>query len=134
MAYLRGWRIAVQLRREFFLDDNSEFVGHRQDRLPASLRVRTEILALKQRDPPVSQAMQMLERKVCAKIVVQNDVRDSLDVAMAGNRDRRNIAIAAVDRVHGNDPFRGALPKKMRVLLDQILAVAVADHKIKVAF
>jgi len=134
MAYFGRWGIAVELNREFFININSEFPGHRQDRLPACLRVRTEILSLDQSDSPVPQAVQIFEREVRAEIVVQNDVRDALNVTMAGDRDRRNFAIAAVHGVHGDDPFRGALAEKMRILIDQVLAVTMADHKIKVAF
>ena len=38
-------RIAIELDREFFFDDDSEFPGHRENRLPASFSVRAEILA-----------------------------------------------------------------------------------------
>ena len=69
-----------------------------------------------------------------AEIVVKNNVCDSLDVTMPGDRHGRNVAIAAVDRVHSNDPFRRTLPEKMWIFLDQILPVTVADHKIEVAF
>jgi len=37
--------------------------------------------------------MQMFERQMRAKVVVQNDVRDTFDVAMTGNGDGRNLQL-----------------------------------------
>src|SRR5882724_1841951 len=118
MAYLGRRRIAIQLNGEFFVDGDSKFPGNRKNCLPASLGIRTEILAFDQGDSRMSQPVQMFQREVRAEIVVQNDVRDSLDVAMAGDGDSGNVAIAAVDRIHGNDSLRRALPEKMRILVD----------------
>jgi len=53
---------------------------------------------------------------------------------MAGDGNGGNVAIAAVDRIHGDYPLCGALAEKMGVFLDKILAVAMANDEIKIAF
>jgi hypothetical protein len=59
---------------------------------------------------------------------------DSLDVAMAGDGDGGDIAIAAVDRVHGDDAFRRALPEKVRILSIKSFRWRWLNHKIEIAF
>ena len=134
MAYFGGRRITVQLSGEFFFNDDSEFACNRENRLPTRFCIGTKILALDQRDSPVPEAVQVFESKVRTEIVIENDIRHSLDLAMTGDGDGGNVAIAAIDRIHGDDSLCGALPEKMRIFIDEILAVAMADDEIKIAF
>ena len=76
----------------------------------------------------------MFEGQARGEIVIQNDVRDPGNFAMAGNRHGGQRAPLVAHGVDGNQALGGALLKKKRIFLNEVPPVTVADHKIKIPF
>ena len=53
---------------------------------------------------------------------------------MAGDGNARDVQFFGEYRIHGDKAFNCPLLEEQRIFLDEFVAVAVADHEIKVAF
>src|SRR5262249_37983479 len=64
--------------------------------------------------------------------MIQDNVGNVWNLAVAGHRNRRNTHALAERRVHGNKPLDRALLQQVRVFLDEVVAMAVAHDEVEV--
>ena len=131
---MRRGRFALQLNRQVVVHGQAEFVRCRAHRLPTYLGVGTEDLAFDEGDPPMAKTRKMIEGQARSAAVIQRNICDPGQMLVSRNRDDGHGNSCLVERVYKDETFDGALLQQTRILVDQIVAVAVADDKIKIAF
>jgi len=76
----------------------------------------------------------VLEREHRGAGVIQNDICNTGNFAMAGNGDGRNLQTFGNGRVYRDESFHRPLLEEQRIFFEKIASVAVAHNKIKISF
>jgi hypothetical protein len=82
----------------------------------------------------VPEASKMFERKACRPRVVEDDVRHSRHFPVSRNSHARNIHSFRKRRIDNDQAFHRSLLQQQRIFFDKFIPVAMAHHKIKIAF
>jgi hypothetical protein len=82
----------------------------------------------------MSEFRKMLERKYGGAGMVEHDVRNSRNIAVAGDRYERDLRSSSKRSIHGDQTFHRPLLQQVRIFFNQLFPVPVAHHKIEIAF
>ena len=86
-------------------------------------------------DFAVTELIEVAQGKFGCALLIEDDVRDAFDFAMAGNDDGRENAEAFFEGgIDKDEAFNGAIHEEARVLLDEIGFAAMACGEVEVAF
>jgi len=122
------------LHDESIVDFNSEVRGNRPNGFPANRGIGTEFLAFDKSYSTMAEIVQVLKGKHRGARMVENDIGDAGHFSMTRDGDGGNLQSLGDGRVHGNESFDGALLQEQRIFFEKIRAVAMAYHKLKIAF
>ena len=99
----------------------------------ANFGVGAELLAFDECEAGMPQVREVLQGQFCRKSVVEDDIGDAFDFAMAGNSDDGHAQTCRTSGVHSDQAFDRALLEQARIFLDELGTVAMANDQIKIA-
>jgi hypothetical protein len=87
VAQIGGGYFSLQLRSQLLVNREAKPVGRLNNRIPACLSIRTELLTFDKSDPPVSELEQVLQCQFRGTAVIEHNVRNLVHFVMPGNGD-----------------------------------------------
>jgi hypothetical protein len=85
--------------------------------------------SLHESDLAVAKFEQMLQRQLSRTTMVENNIRDAFQRAVARDSDRGQRHGFTKQSVHGNQSLNSALQKNMRIAVQQFLIVVMRDRE-----
>src|SRR5882762_11962475 len=117
----------LELDGQLGTNANAELLRYLADRVPTHAGIRTHGLASNEGDFLVTEIAKMFEGQVRGARVVQDDVGQAFDAAMARDGDGRESKLFAERCVRGDEPLDASRQKHLRVGLQEFRIVTV-DH------
>src|SRR6202011_3662602 len=93
-----------------------------------------EGLAFDNGDAAVAELGEVLNGEAGGAIMIEDNVGDTRQIAVAGDGYHRNGHSFLAHGVNGDQAFHGSLLEETRIFLDQIVAVAMADDERRITF
>src|ERR1039458_8226132 len=102
VTQIGGWYLALQLRRQLWINGEAKLGGRLNNCVPARFRVRTELLTFDKSDAPVSELEQVLQCQLRRAAMIEHDVSDN--VSYDGSSWVRNLVdfVMSRNRHHWN--------------------------------
>ena len=124
----------LKLHDKLGRDGQLEIAGNRHQAIPAIVRVGAVAAAAHEGDLAVSELVEMAQGKLGGALLVEDDVGDAFDFAMAGDDNGGENAEALFKRrIDKDEAFDGAIHEKSRVLFDEVGLAAVARGEVEIA-
>src|SRR5260370_15186042 len=126
-------RFAFKLPYQRIFDVDAEFRCSRAYGIPAHGSVGAEFLPLDEGHLPVLELGEMFQCECCRARVVENDVCYAGYIPMAGDGHKRDLHTLGKSCIDGDQPFHCALLQEQRILFNELISMAVANHEIEIA-
>jgi len=133
-AEFRRGDAELQLNNKLWGYDQLEIAGDGHEAIPAIVGVGAVAAASHEGDFTVTELVEMTERKFGSALLVEYDVGDAFDFAMASDDDGGENAEAFFERgVDKDKAFDRAIHEEARVLFDEVGFAAVTRSEVEVA-